>query len=326
MISHDNIIYATAYLFQTAKMKFASERAVSYLPLSHIAAQIIDCFALVFSGGTLFYAQPDALKGSLFTTVAEIKPTVFFGVPRVWEKAHEKIEQVVSSQSKLKKSIFNWATKTGYDYIQAKFRGRTEKNIKYWFAKKLVLQKIHKNLGFDQCRLFYSGAAPINKRTIEFFLGLGIPLCEVFGMSECTGPHIIALAENNRVGCVGYSKNKFNATKIVSCADYEDNGELCLYGRHVMMGYMNNEEKTAEAIDKDGYLHTGDIANVDDNGFLYITGRLKELIITAGGENISPVAIEDAIKNELTDCVSNCMLVGDRKKYLTVLVTLKVGF
>jgi len=140
-------------------------------------------------------------------------------------------------------------------------------------------------------------------------------------MSETTGPHGVGLSWANRVTSVG-PIDQFNRSKIVNKGE-DDSGELCIYGRHVFMGYLNSREKTEETFDADGWLHTGDIGKIDSDGYLYITGRLKELIITAGGENVAPIPIEDRVKSELSDIVSNCMLVGDKKKYLVMLVTLK---
>jgi long-chain-fatty-acid--CoA ligase ACSBG len=140
-------------------------------------------------------------------------------------------------------------------------------------------------------------------------------------MSETTGPHGVGLCWANRVTSVG-PIDQFNRSKIVNKGE-DDSGELCIYGRHVFMGYLNSREKTEETFDADGWLHTGDIGKIDSDGYLYITGRLKELIITAGGENVAPIPIEDRVKSELSDIVSNCMLVGDKKKYLVMLVTLK---
>ena len=140
-------------------------------------------------------------------------------------------------------------------------------------------------------------------------------------MSETTGPHGVGLCWANRVTSVG-PIDQFNRSKIVNKGE-DDSGELCIYGRHVFMGYLNSREKTEETFDSDGWLHTGDIGKIDSDGYLYITGRLKELIITAGGENVAPIPIEDRVKSELSDIVSNCMLVGDKKKYLVMLVTLK---
>ena len=165
-----------------------------------------------------------------------------------------------------------------------------------------------------------SGAAPIAKETLEFFISIGIPL-EVYGLSEATGAHCCGFSWANRITSVGLTYvDTLNQSKI---SKNKESSELCVYGRHVFMGYLNNAEKTAETFDSDGWLHTGDIAKIDQDRYLYITGRLKELIITAGGENISPALIEDKVKFELRDILSNCMLVGDNRKYLVILVTLK---
>ena len=215
MLSHDNIVFNTLSSVQTSKLRFASERIISYLPLSHIAAQLVDTFMGTFIGATVFFAQPDALKGSLLQTLNEVKPTIFFGVPRVWEKFHEKIEKGLTELSKFKLSIFNWATKVGFEHTNASFRGASAKNVSFFIANILILNKIKARLGFDQCRIFYSGAAPINKKTLEFFIGLGFPLCEAFGMSESTGPHLTGLTDCNRIATVGYCKSSFNKTIIV---------------------------------------------------------------------------------------------------------------
>lgn len=319
MLSHDNINFTAKFNCETIGWKFGNERIVSYLPLSHIAAQMVDCFVSVMQGTSVFFAQPDALKGTLSITLKDAKPTLFFGVPRVWEKMHEKIELTLKELSSFKLRIFKWATGIGYEYTISSFANRKKNFVKYFLARKLVLDKIRAQLGFEKCRFFYSGAAQINPKTLDFFFGLGFPLCEAFGMSESSGPHVSGFPKMNKVGSVGCA-NKFNAVKI------GDNDELCLFGRNVFMGYLNKEDKTLETIDDEGWLHTGDVAKIDNDKFVFITGRIKELIITAGGENIAPVAIEDAVKNELSHIISNCMLVGDKRKFLSMLITLKVSF
>lgn len=201
------------------------------------------------------------------------------------------------------------------------FKGQDTSSFSTSIAKALVLNKIHKTLGLDKCRKMYSGAAPITKETLDLFISLGLPLCEVYGMSESTGPHSVGVNLNNRITSVG-AVDRYNRAKLIN-KDGDGSGELCILGRHVFMGYLNDMSKTRESLDEEGWLRTGDIAKIDSDGFLYITGRLKELIITAGGENIPPVPIEDHVKAELPQLVSNCMLVGDRRKYLVMLVTLK---
>lgn len=321
MISHDNITYLVRYIGESAMLKKFNERFISYLPLSHIAAQVIDMYAPLYFGVTVYFAQPDALKGSLNTTLKQVRPTYFFGVPRVWEKIQEGVEKNLRNLSGVKLSLFKWAQKHASEVTLARFNGQRTLSPAYKLAKLIVIDKVHAQLGLDQCRVFYSGAAPVTKETLDFFISLGIPLCEVYGMSESTGPHNIGTAISNRVTSVGLLK-QMNRSKIAN-KDEDGSGELLVSGRHVFMGYLNDMNKTLQAFDSEEWLHTGDIAKITDN-YLYITGRLKELIITAGGENIAPVPIEDNVKAALPNLISNCMLIGDKKKYLVILVTLKV--
>ena len=189
-------------------------------------------------------------------------------------------------------------------------------------AKTLVLNKILRELGLDKCKNFVSGAAPISSETLNFFVNLGVPLCEAYGMSETTGPHTIGTIYSSRLCSIGPVR-EHNYSRIFNVNLSDNSGELCVFGRNVFMGYLNDEHSTRQVIDEMGWLHTGDLAKIED-GFLFITGRLKELIITAGGDNIQPIPIEDNIKAEFPEMVSNCMVVGNLRKYLAILITLKV--
>uniref|UniRef100_A0A6Q2XAR8 Long-chain-fatty-acid--CoA ligase ACSBG2 n=1 Tax=Esox lucius TaxID=8010 RepID=A0A6Q2XAR8_ESOLU len=279
MLSHDNLTWTALSVGCHVRLTEATksqEIVVSYLPLSHIAAQMVDIWVTMKVGGATYFAQPDALKGTLVNTMREVRPTAFMGVPRVWEKIHDP-------------------------------------NV-------LVFTKVRKALGLDRCTKCYTGAAPITKDTLEFFLSLDIPLYELYGMSESTGPHTISQSEAFRLTSCGKVIPGCE-TKIHS-PDEEGNGEICFWGRHVFMGYLNMADKTKDALDDEGWLHSGDLGKHDENGFLFITGRIKELIITAGGENIPPVPIEDAVKEALP-LVSNAMLIGDKRKFLAMLLTIK---
>lgn len=325
MISHDCITYTSRYLpLEVAKMVKYRERLVSFLPLSHIAAQEVDIFAMISMGSTVYFAQPDALKGSLANTLKEAKPTFFFAVPRVWEKMQDSIEKVVKGLTGLKADLFKWSRKMAVNHVKEGFENQAKRlDFPFCLAKNVVLKKVLKEIGLEHCRNFYSGAAPITRDTLEFFFSLGIPLCEVYGMSETTGPHIMGLHSENKVTSIGFIRG-FNQSKIVKTETDVDagSGELRIFGRHVFMGYLNDEKKTKESFDENGWLQTGDMAKIED-GFLYINGRFKELIITAGGENIPPIPIEDNLKSELPDLISNSMVIGDKRKFLTILVTLK---
>ncbi|XP_053091882.1 long-chain-fatty-acid--CoA ligase ACSBG2 isoform X1 [Pangasianodon hypophthalmus] len=324
MLSHDNLTwtaFATAHTIHLSEE--TQEVVVSYLPLSHIAAQMVDIWITMRVGGATYFAQPDALKGSLVNTLREARPTAFLGVPRVWEKMQEKMKAVGAKSSTVRRKVASWAKEVGLQTNLSKMEqngAMTRTPLNYRLAKRLVFRKVRKALGLDRCVRCYTGAAPITKDTLEFFFSLDIPLYELYGMSESTGPHSMSLPEALRLTSCG----KVIAgcqTKIFN-PDSDENGEICFWGRHVFMGYLNMADKTEEALDADGWLHSGDLGKHDKDNFLYITGRIKELIITAGGENIPPVPIEDAVK-EAVPIISNAMLIGDKRKFLSMLLTIK---
>ncbi|KAL1022927.1 hypothetical protein UPYG_G00034310 [Umbra pygmaea] len=326
MLSHDNLTWTALSVGRYVHLEEATksqEIVISYLPLSHIAAQMVDIWVTMKVGGATYFAQPDALKGTLVNTMKEVRPTAFMGVPRVWEKMQEKMKSVGAKSSTVRRKVAVWAKGVGLQTNLSKMNqngAQLRKPIDYRLAKKLVFTKVRKSLGLDRCTKCYTGAAPITKDTLEFFLSLDIPVYELYGMSECSGPHTISLPEAFRLTSCGRVIPGCE-TKIHS-PDEEGNGEICFWGRHVFMGYLNMADKTEDALDEEGWLHSGDLGKHDENNFLFITGRIKELIITAGGENIPPVPIEDAVKEALP-LVSNAMLIGDKRKFLTMLLTLK---
>ncbi|KAM6962439.1 long-chain-fatty-acid--CoA ligase ACSBG2 [Aplochiton taeniatus] len=326
MLSHDNLTwtaYATGRHVRLTDASKSQEVVVSYLPLSHIAAQMVDIWVTMKVGGATYFAQPDALKGSLVNTLKEVRPTAFMGVPRVWEKMQEKMKSVGAKSSTVRRKVAVWAKGVGLQTNLSRMHqnGAMERTpFNYLLAKKLVFLKVRKALGLDRCNKCYTGAAPITKDTLEFFLSLDIPVYELYGMSESTGPHTISLPDAFCLTSCG-KEIQGCETKIHN-PDAEGNGEICFWGRHVFMGYLNMPDKTDDALDAEGWLHSGDLGKHDENGFLFITGRIKELIITAGGENIPPVPIEDAVK-EAVPLISNAMLIGDKRKFLAMLLTIK---
>lgn len=319
MLSHDNLCWTAGKAVENAALLYASEVQLSYLPLSHIAGSLTDIYGAMACAATVYFAQPDALRGSLLGTLKEVRPTVFVGVPRVWEKMVEGIKHKSREFGFFKKKIGAWAKSVGYRTTIAEMNHEPVPGA--FKIANIMLNKAKGELGFDRCRIFMSGAAPIMKETIEFFYGLHIPLMEVYGMSECSGPHTVCSLDRFRTSSVG-TEIPGVQTKLAD-KDEEGNGEVRMYGRHVFMGYLDEEQKTKETFDEELYLMSGDIGKKDKDGFLYITGRKKELIITAGGENIAPVPIEDTVK-ECLPCVSNCILIGDKRKFLSMLITLKV--
>lgn len=319
MLSHDNLCWTAGKAVENAGLLYASEVQLSFLPLSHIAGSLTDIYGAMACAATVYFAQPDALRGSLLGTLKEVRPTVFVGVPRVWEKMVEGIKHKSREFGFFKKKIGAWAKSVGYRTTIAEMNHEPVPGA--FKIANIMLKKAKGELGFDRCRIFMSGAAPIMKETIEFFYGLHIPLMEVYGMSECSGPHTVCSLDRFRTSSVG-TEIPGVQTKLAD-KDEEGNGEVRMYGRHVFMGYLDEEEKTKETFDEELYLMSGDIGKKDKDGFLFITGRKKELIITAGGENIAPVPIEDTVK-ECLPCVSNCILIGDKRKFLSMLITLKV--
>ncbi|XP_035409969.1 long-chain-fatty-acid--CoA ligase ACSBG1 isoform X3 [Cygnus atratus] len=317
------ITWTSAHCSRAGDMQPAEvqqESIVSYLPLSHIAAQIYDLWTGIKWGEQVYFAEPDALKGSLINTLKEVQPTSHMGVPRVWEKIMEKLKDASAQSGFLKRKMLSWAMSVS---LERNLNCSSSSDLKqFWtrLADYLVLAKIRNALGFSCCQKHFCGAAPLNTETLYFFLGLNITLYEAYGMSETTGPHCLSGPYNYRQHSCGKPVPGCRV-KLVN-EDTEGNGEICFWGRTVFMGYLNMEDKTKEVFDEDGWLHSGDLGKLDEDGFLYVTGRIKDLIITAGGENVPPLPIEDAVKKELP-IVSNAMVIGDKKKFLSMLLTLK---
>ncbi|XP_010014394.1 PREDICTED: long-chain-fatty-acid--CoA ligase ACSBG2 [Nestor notabilis] len=323
MLSHDNLTWtamAAGYSLLLTDAKTKQELVVSYLPLSHVAAQITDIWLPMIFGAQVFFAQPDALKGTLVETLREVRPTCFLGVPRVWEKMEERMKSIGAKSSALRRKVAAWAKEIGLQTNLGRMNGYYDTPMNFHVAKHLVYKKVQKAIGLDRCVKCYTGAAPISRETLEFFLSLDIPVLELYGMSESTGPHTVSTPSMFRLTSCG--RSVAGCQTRIHNADQYGIGEVCFLGRHVFMGYLNMEDKTKEAIDEEGWLHSGDLGKLDAHGFLYITGRIKELIITAGGENIPPVPIEDAVKAAVP-IISNAMLVGDKAKFVAMLLTLK---
>ncbi|XP_077633977.1 long-chain-fatty-acid--CoA ligase ACSBG2-like isoform X2 [Crocuta crocuta] len=325
MLSHDNITWTAGAAAKNCGLSNAAEKqevVVSYLPLSHIAAQMMDVWIPMKIGAYTYFAQPDALKGTLINTLQEVKPTAFLGVPRIWEKMQETIKETGAKFSSLRKKVFSWGRVIGLKINTKRMLGHrtNETPMSYRMAMALVFSKVKSALGLDRCHSFISGAAPLNKETSEFFLSLDIPIGDMYGLSESSGPHTIPIQESYRIRSCG--KVMDGCRSILHQQNKDSVGEICIWGRHVFMGYLDMEDMTTEAIDDEGWLHTGDLGYVDNQGFLYITGRIKEILIMAGGENVAPIPIENLVKEKIP-IISHAMLVGDKANFLSILLTLK---
>ena len=307
-ITHDNITWTCGTVIRSISGG-PDERMLSYLPFSHIAEQVLSLHGPVQMGACCYFAESMEKLGD---NLKEVRPTFFLGVPRVWEKIQASITQAASKNTGLKKAIGTWARKQGIAGGYAMQQGR-DPGLGYRIADKLVFSKVREQLGLDRSKMQITSAAPISKSTLEFFLSLGVPIMEVYGMSECTGPATMSLPHRYSTGSVGW---------VLPGAEIKiaEDGEICMRGRHVFRGYAKNPDATGETLDGEGWLHSGDIGEIDDKGFVRITDRKKDLIITAGGENIAPQLIEGKLKS--IPVVSQAVVVGDRRKHLAALITL----
>jgi len=306
------------------------EVMISYLPVSHIVAQIADIWMIPSIGGTIHFADKDALKGSLLKTLTEVRPTRFVAVPRVYEKMHQQLEMAFSEAKGAKASLVKWATRVSGEHYNDILQGGGGKGLQYRLAEKLLLRKVWEKLGLDRCTHgLYSGAAPLSKDTIQFFKEIGLVVSEIYGMTENPNNNANVFDPRGseidvsmiRQGSVGKSAPGIE-TKLYLADPKDGVGEVSSNGRNVFMGYLGDPTKTRETFDRGFWLLSGDMATMED-GFVTIKGRIKDIIITSGGKNIAPHPIEERIKAELSDFVNNCVVVGDKQKHLACLVTVR---
>ena len=311
MLSHNNLTW-TATLAGKLVHLDEYDCTLSYLPLSHIAEQIFTLHGAVTYGYMVYFAESlEAVRDNL----VEVEPTVLFAVPRIWEKFHAGIESKLSAASPAKKALFTWATAVGRQYHALRNASQPVPGLlqlQHRLAERLVYSRVKGALGLGRLRFAVSGAAPIAASILEFFSGLDIVILEVYGQSEDTGP-----TSFNRPGCTSFG----TVGPPVPGVDVRiaKDGEILVRGPNVFLGYYKDPEATAETL-KEGWLHSGDLGRIDEQGFLHITGRKKEIIITAGGKNIAPKNIENALKED--PMVNEAVVVGDRRKYLSALIWL----
>lgn len=320
MVSHDNFTWTTKKMIKRFGMSASTnEQFISYLPLSHMAGQLIDIFLALQVAGTVYFAEKDAIKTSFKETLAEVRPTLFIGVPRIYEKLQSHVQEIEGRSCFLRKSLDALAKNIALKHHLEKVKNQSPRTFLLEIARTLSLNSKKQVLGLDRCRNLYCAAAPIQNETINFFLSLDLPLRQKYGMTEVT-VHCIAskcVPSFDTIGrCIDGAQ-----TKILK-PDAQGRGEVCVRSRSVFMGYINDPVETRKVLDDDRWMHTGDQGTIDKNGFLFITGRIKEIIVTSGGENIPPIHIENLVKSECS-AISNALLVGDKRKFLTMLITLK---
>ena len=310
MISHGNYRAMLDMVNETSVIE-EDDLTYLYLPLAHSFALLIQ-FGSFDLGTTIAYWERDPLK--IMPNLAELHPTYFPSVPRIFEKIYTTATSAMDKEGGLKKAIFNWSIKVGKRMREVERSGGKPGFLlsrQYKFADEKVLSKIRGLFG-GKIRLAVSGAAPINPEILSFFDAAGVLVLEGWGMTETSTAATISSPEDFKVGTIG---KPFPGCEI----RIADDGEILVKGPNVFQGYYKNEEATRETI-VDGWLHTGDIGEIDEDGFIKITGRKKDIIITAGGKNITPANLENEIKQH--PLVSQCVVVGDRRPYLVALVTL----
>ena len=310
MLTHGNILYNAFYIIEIAEVITADEVMLSFLPLSHILERTAGYYTTIM-GGSLMAIADSVEKVS--ENMLEIKPTAMVGVPRLFEKIYSSIFEKVHQMSALKRGLFHWALKVGHRYVDLKYIEKRNPGwvaVKYRLADFLIFSKIRERFG-GRMRFFCSGGAPLDKSINEFFWVIGIPILEGYGLTETSPAVCFNSPSFVRFGSVGLP---LPGTSFRVEAD----GELSVRGPQVMKGYYNNPEGTKESL-ADGWLKTGDIGHIDADGFIFITDRKKEMIITAGGKNIPPQPIENELK--LDKYISQAFVYGDRKPYLVALIT-----
>lgn len=286
------------------------DQILSYLPLCHVAEKIFTIFIPLSCGATVHFGESiETVREDL----REVSPTIFLGVPRIWEKMHASVTLKMKDSSWLKRKIFETWARRGQQISKRRIEGTmtAADKLAWQFGDKVLYRPLQERLGLRNCRIPVTGAAPISADLLWWFHGVGVPILEGFGQTESAGVSHVNPVGKAKIGTVGQT------LPLVECK-LADDGEVLVKGPIVFEGYLHDEDATANTIDDDGWLHTGDIGVVDDDGFLSITGRKKEIIITAGGKNLSPEKIENALK--MSPYVREAVAIGDARKFVSALI------
>ena len=291
-------------------------RSTSYLPSAHLADRWSAHYYASIASGNTITCVPDPRQ--VVAVLPEVRPTGWGAVPRIWEKMKAAIEAGIEAEpDEQKRQATRWAIDTGLRRVHAEQAGEQvseELRAEYEKADELVLSRLRERLGLDQVEYLVSGAAPIPTEVLEFFSAIGLPICELWGMSETSGCVTINPPDRIKIGTVGPPLPGMEL-KVA------EDGELLCRGPLIMQGYRNDPERTAETIDSDGWLHTGDVAEIDEDGYVKIVDRKKELIINAAGKNMSPANIEARLKSS-SPLIGQAVCIGDRRPYNVALLVL----
>ncbi|WP_116109766.1 AMP-dependent synthetase/ligase [Amycolatopsis ruanii] len=309
MISHANLV-AAGRTFLSALGGGPDDEVLSYLPLCHIAERLTSVIDSVWAGSVVNFGEGGP---SFLNDLRDVQPTVFLGVPRVWEKMLAGTEIRMADASRLKRGLYRFWLKQGRRIAPRRMAGRLSAadRIRVWLGEILVFRALREKLGLVRVHTALSGAAPIAPQVLEYLWAIGVPVREGYGQTENTALATLTPERDVRLGAVG---KPLDGVEVRIAED----GEIGNRSAGVFQGYYRNPEATAAAVDADGWLHTGDVGEIDDDGFLRITDRKKDIIITAGGKNISPSEIENRLK--VSPFVREAIVIGDRRKYLTALI------
>jgi long-chain acyl-CoA synthetase len=313
MISHDNLM-AAGNVFLEVYETSTDDEVLSYLPLCHIAERLLSAIDALAGGYVVNFGEGGE---SFMLDLQEVQPTFFLGVPRVWEKMLAGVQIRMNDASRLKRTLYRFWLKQGARIARKRMTGRLNPLDRALAALGWVLlfRSLRDKLGLGRVRVALSGAAPIAPQVLEFFWALGVEVREGYGQTEGTALATYTPAEDVRIGTVG---------KALPGVELRiaDDGEILVRGPGVFLGYFKNDKATTETVDAEGWLHTGDVGVLDDDGFLTITDRKKDIIITAGGKNISPSEIENRLK--VSPYIREAIVIGDRRKYLTALIGIEL--
>jgi len=311
MHNHAGLIHVIRGYSEIFDQNERDER-MAFLPLCHIVERVGGEYVAMYTGAVLnFVENPDTVPEN----VREIAPTLFTAVPRVWEKFYSGVMVALSESGKLQQLAYGWSIGVGQRVADAVLEGRAVPaalKLQFGVARWLALDNVRKMIGIHRARLLITGAAPIAPDLIRWYLALGVPMVEGWGQTECAGGATFTPPARLRPGSIG-TASPFNEVKVDATT-----GELLVRGKNVFMGYLNLPEKTAETVDAEGWLHTGDVGTVDADGYFRITDRMKDIIITAGGKNITPSEWENELK--FSPYITDAVVIGDKRAYLTALI------
>lgn len=305
MISHRNVIYQLTVCDLLLDIRDTDEQ-LCFLPLCHIYERVLSSHLPLATGATVNFTES---VETIFDNMREVSPHTFSAVPRFWEKMYSQVQIRRSEATGIGRWALDKAVNSGLQKMQKPDSDFNRLRYKFWDI--LVLSNLRNMIGMNRMRRGGSGAAPVSAELLDWFNAIGVPVLEGYGATETTGVASVNTFEDNTPGSVG---KPLPGTQVAIA----DNGEIMVKGPHVFKGYWNKPDKTAESLSADGWLHTGDIGRLDNNGALTITGRIKDIIITAGGKNITPAEIESQLK--FSPYISDAIVVGDKRKYLTCLI------